>query len=226
MYKKLFSIAVVSAAALFASSTAYAHHRGRHHTHRVRVATTVTPTIVAGNPANCASAPLGITGSTTLFDSGKSGTVTAPGVAITVTTSDGITFDFSASFSGALASDKILAVFAKGGNQGGNLYDYRPNGVTSDTGLHPPLTGNNGNGGFASISHLLFCYGTVATTTPVVPGPNNPSNPTTPGVTVTAPSLQGTSPTTQHKAQSKKKVKAKKVKSRSRRARQKAAFTG
>lgn len=226
MYKKLFSIAAVAATALFASSPALARHRGHHHSHSVRVATTIMPAIVAGNPANCAA--LGYPGATTLFDSGKSGTVTAPGVSITVATSDGITFDFSASFSAPIAGDKILAVFAKGGNQGGNLYAY-PNGVLADTGLHPPLTGNNGNGGFASISHLLFCYGTVSTNTPTpTPNPNTPPNTTTtPGVTVTAPSLSGTAPTTQHKAPSKKKVKAKKVKHTApRRARQRAGFTG
>jgi hypothetical protein len=237
MFRKLFSIAVVFAIALFVSSTAFARHsHSRHHFHNVKVATTVTPTVVAGNPADCTTGTaqhpgLGITGATTLkYDSSSSGTGTAPGVTITVSTSDGITFDFSASLP---AGEKILAVLAKGGSQGGNLYDYRPaGGVLSDTGLHPPPTGNGSQ--FAGISHILFCYGTASTQTPVTPGgtnggtTNNTSGTTTPGVTVTAPSTQNTSPNgTKNKAPSKTKAKAKKkAKSLSRRARGRAGFTG
>jgi hypothetical protein len=241
MFRKLFSFAVVIAIALFVTSTAFARHsHGRHHFHNVRVATSVTPTVVAGNPADCtigtAQHPgLGITGATTLkYDSSKSGTGTAPGVTINVVTADGITFGFSASLP---AGEKILAVLAKGGSQGGNLYDYRPAGVLSDSGLHPPPTGNGGQ--YAGISHLLFCYGTPPppgdgpppnNPPPNNPPPNNPppNNPTS-GVTVTAPSTQGTPPNgTQYTAPSKQKAKAKKkVKhTASRRPLRRAGFTG
>jgi hypothetical protein len=234
MFKKLFSIAVVVAMALFVSSTAFARHSHSRH-HSVRVASSVTPTVVAGNPADCTTGTaqhpgLGITGASTLnYGSSKSGTGTAAGVTINVTTTDGVTFDFSATLPGG---EKILAVFAKGGSQGGNLYDYRPAGVLSDSGLHPPPTGNGSQ--FAGISHILFCYGTPNTQGPGPgPGPpggttNNPSGTTTPGVTVTAPSTQGTSLNgTPHKAPSKHTVKAKKVKhTASHRARRRAGFTG
>src|SRR5258708_21092095 len=196
MFRKLFSFAAVIAIALFVTSTAFARHSQRHHFHNVRVATSVTPTVVAGNPADCTTGTaqhpgLGITGATTLkYDSAKTGTGTATGVVINVTTADGITFDFSASLP---AGEKILAVLAKGGSQGGNLYDYRPAGVLGDSGLHPPPTGNGEH--YAGISHLLFRYGT-----PPRPGdrpgtgnppPNNPTpGTTTPGVTGTAPSTQ------------------------------------
>jgi hypothetical protein len=242
MFRKLFSFAVVIAIALFVTSTAFARHsHGHHHFHSVRAASSVTPTVVAGNPADCTTGTaqhpgLGITGATTLiYGSSKSGTGTAPGVTINVVTADGITFDFSASLP---AGEKILAVLAKGGSQGGNLYDYRPGGVLSDSGLHPPPTGNGSQ--FAGISHLLFCYGTPTTQGPGSGNPggttnggttNNTSGTPTPGVTVTAPSTQGTPPTgTQYKAPSKQKVKAKKVKkvkhSASRRPLRRAGFTG
>jgi hypothetical protein len=252
MFKKLFSIAAVIAIALFVTSTAFARHsHSRHHFHSVKLASSVTPTVVAGNPADCTTGTaqhpgLGITGATTLnYGSSKSGTGTAPGVTITVSTPDGITFDFSAVLP---AGEKILAVLAKGGSQGGNLYDYRPaGGVLSDSGLHPPPTGNGSQ--FAGISHILFCYGTPSSqgsnTGNPPPGPgngggsnnggttnggttNNTSGTSTPGVTVTAPSKQGTPPKgTQHTAPSKQKVKAKKVKHRaSRRPLRRAGFTG
>jgi hypothetical protein len=246
MFKKLVSIAAVVAIALFATATAFARNsHSRHHLHNVKVASSVTPTVVAGNPADCTTGTaqhpgLGITGSTTLkYGSSNSGTGTAPGVTITVSTADGITFDFSASLP---AGQKILAVFAKGGNQGGNLYDYRPTGVLSDSGLHPPPTGNGSQ--FAGISHILFCYGTPSSTgTGSGPGPgpggttnggttNNTSGTPTPGVTVTSPSTSpnGTpnkAPSTQNKAPSKQKVKAKKVKhTASRRPLRRAGFTG
>jgi hypothetical protein len=233
---------VVFALALFVSSTAFARHsHGHHHFHNVKVASSVTPTVVAGNPADCTTGTaqhpgLGITGATTLkYDSSKSGTRTAPGVTITVSTLDGVTFDFSASLP---AGEKILAVLAKGGSQDGNLYDYRPTGVLSDSGLHPPPTGNGSQ--LAGISHILFCYGTPNPQGPGPGGPgpggttnggttNNTSGTTTQGVTVTAPSTQNPSPNgTKNKAPSKTKAKAKKKIKRtlSRRARGRAGFTG
>jgi hypothetical protein len=251
--RKFTSFAVAAAVALFFSSTALARHlHGHRHVHRVKVASTVTPTIVPGNPADCTTGTaqhpgLGITGSTTLkYGSSKTGTVTAPGVVIHVTSADGITFSFTATFSAPIAGEQILAVYAKGGSQGGNLYDYRPGGVLSDSGLHPPSTGNSGSGGFATISHLLFCYGTPGASSPTQTGGGNNNNgnggnnnngnngnngnntsATSPGgVTVTAPNTHGTSPTgTEHKTASKKKKKPKKN-VLSRRARRRPGFTG
>jgi hypothetical protein len=55
------------------------------------------------------------------------------------------TFDWSSNFT-------VLAVFVKAGAGGSNLYDYRPEGSTGDTGLASPgATGNE-------ISHIAFCY--------------------------------------------------------------------
>jgi uncharacterized repeat protein (TIGR01451 family) len=47
----------------------------------------------------------------------------------------------------------IDAVFVKGGN-GGDLYVY--NGATTDTNLHTPINGNNGQ--YYEISHISFCW--------------------------------------------------------------------
>src|SRR5918995_1154510 len=45
----------------------------------------------------------------------------------------------------------VLAVFVKGGNEGGNLYDYRPlGGSTEDDGLTTPTN--------QQISHVSFCW--------------------------------------------------------------------
>jgi hypothetical protein len=44
----------------------------------------------------------------------------------------------------------VLAVFVKGGNQGGNLYDYRPLGEIEDDGLTTPTN--------QQISHVSFCW--------------------------------------------------------------------
>ncbi|HKX75877.1 MAG TPA: LPXTG cell wall anchor domain-containing protein [Acidimicrobiia bacterium] len=56
----------------------------------------------------------------------------------------------------------IAAVFVKGGPDG-NLYDYRPGGATSDTGLHAPV--NPANGQFFGLSHITFCAPDETTTT-------------------------------------------------------------
>ncbi|MDP3985050.1 MAG: hypothetical protein Q8Q52_08630 [Acidimicrobiia bacterium] len=56
----------------------------------------------------------------------------------------------------------IGAVFVKGGHDG-NLYDYRPAGATSDTGLHAP--NNPKNNGFFGLSHITFCVTTAEETT-------------------------------------------------------------
>ena len=63
---------------------------------------------------------------------------------ITVTFSpDGKLVDFTSTV-------PVLAVFVKGGNQGGNLYDYRPGSSSGDTGLTTPTN--------QQISHVSFCW--------------------------------------------------------------------
>jgi len=190
----------------------------------------VTPSIAPGNPADCAS-DLGITGATTYkYDSNKAGTATDGVLTVTVTTSDTITFGITAQLP---SGDVILAVLAKGGSQGGNLYDYRGQtggGVLSDSNLHPPPTGNLNQ--YAGISHILLCYGkgssdgsnggnngssggTTTTTTTATTTPTTPSTPTT---TPSSPSssIQGSTTIKKHKKHKNKKkhkkhVKAKKV---------------
>jgi len=55
----------------------------------------------------------------------------------------------------------VIGVAVKGGPNT-NFYDYRPNGVTSGTGLHAPL---NLNQKFSGLSHISFCYVPRATPT-------------------------------------------------------------
>ncbi len=50
----------------------------------------------------------------------------------------------------------VIGVYLKGGNEGGNFYSS-PDGVTSGT-VVTPLTGKNGNGGNAGISHWIFAW--------------------------------------------------------------------
>jgi hypothetical protein len=70
----------------------------------------------------------------------------------------------------------VIAVNVKGGQQGGNIYDYTTdtlNGVDHDNGLVPP---NNPNGQPAGVSHLVFCLieheeEATPTPTPATPTP-------------------------------------------------------
>ena len=48
---------------------------------------------------------------------------------------------------------KAGKVYVKGGS-GGNLYDYSPDGVKADEGLHAPV---NPSGYYADVSHVSFC---------------------------------------------------------------------
>lgn len=60
----------------------------------------------------------------------------------------------------------VLAIFMKGGD-GGNIYDYRPDGSVNDTQLHTPV---NASGKYAAISHVDIAWKVVApTTTTTVP---------------------------------------------------------
>jgi hypothetical protein len=71
--------------------------------------------------------------------------------------SEVIGFDF-------VSSKPVLAVYVKASN-GGNLYDYRPTGVTSDTELYTPT---NSSGTNAGISHVDFAW-LVSGDDPMVP---------------------------------------------------------
>jgi hypothetical protein len=63
---------------------------------------------------------------------------------ITVTFSpDGKLVDFTSTV-------PVLGVFVKGGTEGGNFYDYRPEGSPGDTGLETPTK--------QEISHVSFCW--------------------------------------------------------------------
>jgi hypothetical protein len=59
-------------------------------------------------------------------------------------------FDFT-------STKPVYAVYVKG-SSGGNLYDYRADGVTADTELHTIV---NSSGKFAQISHVDFAWSTV-----------------------------------------------------------------
>lgn len=60
----------------------------------------------------------------------------------------------------------VLAVFVKG-SDGGNIYDYRPDGTLGDTQLHTIV---NRSGKFAAISHVDIAW-KVTTPTTTVPSP-------------------------------------------------------
>jgi hypothetical protein len=57
-------------------------------------------------------------------------------------------FDFTAS------GGSVIGTAVKGGPNT-NFYDYQPNGVSSGTGLHAPVSSN---GKFSGLSHISFCY--------------------------------------------------------------------
>jgi hypothetical protein len=76
----------------------------------------------------------------------SSGTYTLPnGGAVTITT-DGTYFDWTSTIG-------IDAVIVKGGDNA-NVYRYYPP-AHGDSALHPPM---NPSGGYATISHIDFCY--------------------------------------------------------------------
>lgn len=120
------------------------------------LAASVTPAVVAGNPT-CAS--VGLTGVGDLkIDPPNAGTypfsfpITGGSIAGTITVStDGVYFDWSKS---PTPYNPVLVVLAKGGPNA-NMYDYRPAGAFSDTGLHSPINPSNGNP--YGLSHINFC---------------------------------------------------------------------
>lgn len=110
-------------------------------------ATHVAPELIAGNPT-CEGLGYAF-GFKPQPEPPPSGTYTLPDGFNTVTiTSDGTFFSWTSTLG-------IDAVIVKGGSNA-NLYRYDPpSEATSDTGLHSPA---NSSGGFASISHIEFCY--------------------------------------------------------------------
>ena len=107
-------------------------------------ATHVEPKVIEGNE-NKTCGELGDYGyEFKVNEESPSGEYTDPDsdFVVTITPGAGNTMSFDAN----LAVD---AVFIKGGNQGGNLYEYDPP-VTSDSGLQTP--------GAQGISHVSFCW--------------------------------------------------------------------
>jgi uncharacterized cupin superfamily protein len=113
---------------------------------------TVTPTVKSGNPT-CKTLLGDAAAFEVKIDPPKSGTY-GP---ITVTFHDnGTQVDFTSTVA-------VDAVFVKGGNQGGNLYDYRPGTSSGDNNLTTP-TGPNGQP--QGISHVSFCWNEEPPPTP------------------------------------------------------------
>jgi len=109
-------------------------------------ATDVTPIYIAGNP-NCVE--LGYDYGFKI-DPPNAGTYSIDGInSVTVTTPDGIYFDWSSDLG-------IDAVIVKGGPNA-NLFIYDPPAErTSDTGLVSPINPNNGKP--YALSHIEFCF--------------------------------------------------------------------
>lgn len=88
---------------------------------------------------------------------------------------DSQVFDFTAT------GGTVVGVAVKGGPDA-NFYDYRPDGVSSGTGLHAPV--NPTNQKFFGLSHISFCY-MLPTSTPSPSAPsssNGNGNGSTPGM--------------------------------------------
>jgi len=146
-------------------------------------AATHVPPIPVGYNANCE----GLTGIEELLrvpsagdgvTSDGSAPVTVEGNTYTISWDfhEGNTFDWSTT--GGLV---LYAVFVKGGpGGGGNLYDYRPGGETSDTGLHALEAGS----GYAGLSHITFCGDVENPTTTTTSTVTVPEETTTTTVTV------------------------------------------
>jgi len=130
--------AVTSAFVLFAAAPAFAEH--------------VEPITEDGNPTCSELAPEGVTWTELKVEPVEDGTSSDGSLTVTIEvrdSADGPVFDWSSNIG-------LDAVFVKGGNVGGNLYQYDPpSEETADTGLHSPL---NPSGKWAGLSHVSFCY--------------------------------------------------------------------
>jgi hypothetical protein len=102
-------------------------------------AASVTPTQIDGNPT-CKTLLAPEPAFEIKVDPPTSGTY---GPITVIFSPDGKLVDFTSTV-------PVLAVFVKGGNEGGNLYDYRPGGSSGDTGLTTPTN--------QQISHVSFCW--------------------------------------------------------------------
>lgn len=128
-------------------------------------ATHVTPTEQAGNP----SCPAGTT--ELKVEPVDSGTHTSGARSVTLTKTNS-SFDWT-------SNSSVLVVIVKGGPNA-NVYDYRPGGATSDTGLHAPI--NESNNKPYGLSHVSFCFGEgppPTTTTTTDPKPTETTTTTT-----------------------------------------------
>ena len=102
------------------------------------------------------------------------------GISYTISGAEGGGSNGVVSFSAASVSSgdyRVMGVFVKGGNIGGNLYDYRPSGTMADSGLHTPA---NPSGKWAGVSHISFCYALVTQSPTPPPDPSSPPPTPTP----------------------------------------------
>ena len=110
----------------------------------------VDPTLVSGNPT-CGD----IAGGLPVFEFKIDGSdLTQGGGLFTVTPGATGHFDWAATGNSHVT---VFYVIAKGGDAA-NVYDYTPDGATSDTDL---VTPTNASAGPAAISHVTFCYAYV-----------------------------------------------------------------
>ncbi len=114
-------------------------------------AASVTPTPTESD--NITTCPY--EGYATIGIDGNDSSGSAGGVTVDVTYNGDNSLDFEAT--GGL----VYVAFVKGGNNY-NEYDYRPDGVASDTDLVSPL---NGGGQVPAVSHSVFCVKKTTTTT-------------------------------------------------------------
>lgn len=117
------------------------------------------PTYVSGNVNSCED--LGLTGDGWNLESGEilEGTHTYVMGDWTIDITADAAGNEAMSFDFANADPPVLVLAVKAAD-GYFLYDYRPNGVTEDTGLITPNTQDNDPGApQAGLSHFFICFG-------------------------------------------------------------------
>lgn len=128
-------------------------------------AASVDPTLVPGNPKLCEGGlkidpvPLGESTHEWTVEDSEGNDVPVSVMINVYSTSMGQMMDFTVT--GGVA----FKVVAKGGRYGAYVYDYTPDGVASDSGIHTPI---NPSGKYADFSHIDFCFGTGDTTTEIL----------------------------------------------------------